>query len=159
MQAVSPRMYETIFISPPSLTEDGLEKVIAEVQETLASKGGEVVRIERWGRKRLAYPIAKQFEGWYVLMHVKGPGDAVQEAERRMRISENVMKYLTVRLDDIAGAVEASEQRIVRLAQQEEDRKTRAAERAAREDSAGSRSTDDSDDDDDDDDDSYGGGR
>ena len=155
MQASSQRMYETIFISPPSLSEEAVEKVIGEVQDTLSSRGAEVIRIEKWGRKRLAYPIRKHDEGWYVLMHVKGSGDALQEVERRMRISENVIKYLTVRLDDVSGAVAASEQRIVRLAQQEEDRRVRAAERAAREE-AERQVPDMPGDDDDDDDDTYG---
>ena len=154
MQATGQRMYEAIFISPPSLNEEAVEKVIGEVQDTLTSRGAEVIRIEKWGRKRLAYPIRKHNEGWYVLMHVKGSGDALQEAERRMRISENVIKYLTVRLDDISGAVEASEQRIVRMAQQEEERRVRAAERAAREEAE--RQSDVGGDDDDDDDDAYG---
>lgn len=153
MQASSQRMYETIFISPPNLTEEAVEKVIGDVTETLTSRGAEIVRVEKWGRKRLAYPIRKHDEGWYVLLHVKGSGDAVQEAERRMRISENFIKYLTVRLDDISGAVAAAEQRIVRMAQQEEERRVRAAERAAREEAE--RQVE-SDDDDDDDDDAYG---
>lgn len=154
MQAAGQRIYETIFISPPSLTEEAVEKVIGDVQETLASRGAEIIRIEKWGRKRLAYPIRKHDEGWYVMMHVKGPGDALQEVERRMRISENFIKYMTVRLDDVSGAVEASEQRIVRMAQQEEDRRVRAAERAAREEAE--QRPDTNGDDDDEDDESYG---
>ena len=150
MQAASPRMYETIFISPPTLSEEAVEKVISDVKDTLSSRGAEVIRIERWGRKRLAYPVKKQDEGWYVLLHVKGSGDALQETERKMRINEGVLKYLTVRLDDTSGAVEASETRIVRMAQQEEERKVRAAERAAREEAERIPASPDDDDDDDD---------
>jgi small subunit ribosomal protein S6 len=146
-------MYETIFISPPSLNEEAMEKVIADVQDILTARGAEVVRIEKWGRKRLAYPVKKHEEGWYVMLHVKGPGDALQEAERKMRISESVIKYMTVRLDDISGGVEAAEQRIVRMAQQEEERKVRAAERAAREEAE---RQGDLDGDGDEDDDTYG---
>ena len=153
MPATSQRMYEHIFISPPNLSEEAVDKVIGEVQETLSSRGAEVIRIERWGRKRLAYPIRKHDEGWYVLMHVKGPGDALQEVERKMRISENFIKYLTVRLDDVKGAVAASEHRIVRMLQQEEERRVRAAERAAREEAERAIPDPPSDDDDDDDED------
>ena len=130
MQVSKQRMYETIFISPPDLPEESLEKLISDVKDTFASKGAEVGRIERWGRKRMAYPVGRHNEGWFVLMHVHGPGEAVQEVERRMRINESVLKYLTVRLDDVAGAVDASRQRIERLARQEEERKQRAVERA-----------------------------
>lgn len=133
MQATSPRFYETVFISPPHLGEDAVEKVIQDVQDAFVARGAEIVRIERWGRRRLAYRIAKQNEGWYVLLQVKGPSGAVEEVERKMRINEDVIKYLTVRLDDVAGAVQHASDRIVRLAREEEERKIRAAERAQRE--------------------------
>jgi small subunit ribosomal protein S6 len=160
--ATTDRYYETIFISPAVLTEDDVEKVISDVTDIFASRGAEVDRVERWGRKRLAYPIKKQDEGWYVLMQVKGNGDAVQEVERRLRLSEQVLKYLSVRLDDVSGALEHRVQRIERLARLEEERKVRAAERAQREEAertTPSRDDLDDDDKDDKDDDDYGDDR
>ena len=148
MAATQQRYYETIFISPPTMAEDEVEKVVNDVKDIFASRGAEVERIERWGRRRLAYPIKKFDEGWYVLFQVKGNGDAVQEVERRLRISEQVIKYLSVRLDDVSGAVEYRQQRIERIARQEEERKQRASERAQREEAE--RVTKDDDDDDDD---------
>ena len=127
------RYYETIFITPPELSEDDVEKVITDVKDIFASRGAEVERIERWGRRRLAYPVKKKEEGWYVLLQVIGSGAAVQEVERRLRINDNVIKYLSVRLDDVAGAVAYRTERIERLARQEEERKQRASERAQRE--------------------------
>ena len=127
------RYYETIFITPPELSEDDVEKVITDVKDIFASRGAEVERIERWGRRRLAYPVKKKEEGWYVLLQVIGSGAAVQEVERRLRINDNVIKYLSVRLDDVAGAVPYRTERIERLARQEEERKQRASERAQRE--------------------------
>jgi small subunit ribosomal protein S6 len=154
------RVYETLFITPPQLGEDDVEKLIGDVKDIFASRGAEVERIERWGRRRLAYPVKSHDEGWYVLLQVKGPGGAVQEVERRMRINENVIKYLTIRLDDVAGAVEYVTIRLQKLAQQEEERKQRAAERAAavtRDESERARRDDDIPSlRDDDDDDSYG---
>ena len=132
MEAVQ-RYYETIFITPPELSEDDVEKVITDVKDIFASRGAEVERIERWGRRRLAYPVKKKEEGWYVLLQVIGSGAAVQEVERRLRINDNVIKYLSVRLDDVAGAVPYRTERIERLARQEEERKQRASERAQRE--------------------------
>ena len=132
MEAVQ-RYYETIFITPPELSEDEVEKVITDVKDIFASRGAEVERIERWGRRRLAYPVKKKEEGWYVLLQIMGSGAAVQEVERRLRINENVIKYLSVRLDDVAGAVPYRTERIERLARQEEERKVRASERAQRE--------------------------
>jgi small subunit ribosomal protein S6 len=148
MAATQQRYYETIFISPPNMAEDEVEKVVNDVKEIFASRGAEVERIERWGRRRLAYPIKKFDEGWYVLLQVKGNGDAVQEVERRLRISEQVIKYLSVRLDDVAGAVEYRQQRIERIARQEEERKLRATERAQREEAERVPKDDDDDDDD-----------
>jgi len=125
------RIYETTFIIPPTVGEAGIEAVIADVKASLASKGAEVQVEERWGRRKLAYPIAKHGEGTYVLLQVKGPGEAVQEAERRMRLSENVLRYLSVRVDNMPGAIEASEKRRARRAKQEEERAAREAARAA----------------------------
>ena len=153
MTVQSPRFYETVFISPPGLAEDAVEKIIGDVKDTFVSRGAEIVRIERWGRRRLAYRIDKQQEGWYVLMHVKGPGTAVEEVERKMRINEGVLKYLTVRLDDVSGAVEHAEQRIVRMAREEEERKVRAAERAQRDEDRVTTDVDELGDDDDEGDD------
>lgn len=148
------RVYETVFITPPSLTDADLDKVIGEVKDALASRGAEVKTVEKWGRRKLAYPIGKQNEGWYVLLQVHGPGTAIQEAERRMRISDNVLRYLSVRLDDVPGALEYTEQRAVRRARAEEERATRAAERAQA-DAQGDRPRRGDDVPDDDDDDTY----
>ena len=160
MAATANRYYETIFITPPALGEEDVEMVITDVTEIFASRGAEVERVERWGRRRLAFPVKKHEEGWYVLLQVKGNGDAVQEVERRLRISEQVIKYMSVRLDDVAGAIEYRQQRIDRSARQEEERKVRAAERASREEAEQRVPKDDSDDDGDDkDDDDYGDDR
>lgn len=148
MAATQQRFYETIFISPPTMAEDEVEKLVSDVTDIFKSRGAEVERVERWGRRRLAYPIKKFDEGWYVLFQVNGNGDAVQEVERRLRISEQVIKYLSVRLDDVAGAVEYRQQRIERIARQEEERKQRATERAQREEAERVPKDDDDDDDD-----------
>jgi len=127
------RFYELIFVLSPALGEDEAEVAIREVQDSLAASGAEVVHVEKWGRKRLAYRVKKHGEGWFVLLHVRGPGAAVREVERRMRISERVIKYLSVRLDDADGALAHAEERIKKRAKLEEERATRAVERAARE--------------------------
>jgi small subunit ribosomal protein S6 len=127
------RTFETVFISPPTLTEEQFETVLSDVQGHYRDNGASIRRTENWGRKRLAYPIKKHGEGWYALLELEGPGDAVSEVERRMRISENVLRFQTVRLDDVAGALEAAEERVKRMAREAEERAVREAERAARE--------------------------
>ena len=143
MEATTARKYETMVLVPASAGEDVVEGVIKDVQDSLSSRGANVTLIERWGRRRTAYPIRKSNEAWYVLLHVDGNGAAVEEAERRLRINENVLRYLTVRIDDIAGAEQAAKDRLVRKAKQEEERALRAAERAAREDADAARRADD----------------
>lgn len=127
------RIYETILIAPPTAGESDLESLIGDVQDTFQARGSEIQHVERWGKKRLAYPIERHGEGFYFLFQTKGSGEAVQEVERRLRLTENCLRYLTVRLDNVAGALEAGEKRRVRRAKEEEERATRAAERAAAE--------------------------
>jgi small subunit ribosomal protein S6 len=127
------RYFEFIFICSPSLSEDEVEKCIDEVNGWMSAETIEMQRVEKWGRKRLAYPVKKHNEGWYVLLHVQGPGTGLAEVERRMRISDKYLTFLAVRIDNVAGAMEYRDVRIKRRAKQEEERAVRAAERAERE--------------------------
>ena len=127
------RVFETVFIGPPQLTETEFGTVVAEVEGHFRDNGANIRRKETWGRKRLAYPIAKHSEGWYALLQLEGPGTAIAEVERRMRIHEKVIRYQTVRLDDVVGALEAADQRVERIAREAEERAQREADRALRE--------------------------
>lgn len=127
------RIFETVFISPPTLSEADFNSVVETVTGHFKDNGAEIQRTENWGRKKLAYDIKKHAEGWYALLQLEGPGAAVAEVERRMRISDKVIRFQTVRLDDTAGALEAAEARVVRMAKEAEERAVREAERAARE--------------------------
>lgn len=131
--AASARAYEILFIALPTLQEADVDRLVADLSDTLASRGASVSLVEKWGRRKLAYRVRKHVEGTYVLLHVAGNGEAVTETERRMRINDSVIAYLTVRIDDVPGAVEAGRLRLVRKAKLEEERATRAAERAASE--------------------------
>jgi small subunit ribosomal protein S6 len=126
------RIFETVFISPPTLSEAEFTSVVDTVSGHFTDNGAEIRRTEKWGRKKLAYDIKKHGEGWYALLQLEGPGTAVAEVERRMRISDKVIRFQTVRLDDVAGAMEAAEERVIRLAKEAEERAVREAERAVR---------------------------
>ena len=126
------RIFETVFISPPTLSETEFDSVVDTVTGHFTENGGEIKRTEKWGRKKMAYEIKRHSEGWYALLQLEAPGTAVAEVERRMRLSDKVIRFQTVRLDDVAGALEASEARIVRLAKEAEERAVREAERAVR---------------------------
>jgi len=91
----SVRSYEVIFILDPALGDDGVEAA-ATAKAVLAKAGGEVVEIQKWGKKRLAYDIKKRREGHYVYFRAQAPGKAVAELERHLKIAEPVLKFITV---------------------------------------------------------------
>ncbi len=91
------RDYELVFILHPRLDEEGVTSAIERVTNWVVSNGGEVVETEPWGRRRLAYPIQKQWEGYYVLQRLRMTPDVVPDLERNLRLSEDVMRYLIVR--------------------------------------------------------------
>lgn len=90
--------YESIFIIKPTLSDEETEKVIQKMQDIITSGGGEVVSVENWGKKKLAYEIKKHKKGHYVLFHFKGEGPIVKELERNYRLSDLIIKFLTVKL-------------------------------------------------------------
>ena len=95
------RQYDLIFIVRPDTPETEIDKVIATLEHAATEKGGKIEKTEKWGRKRMAYRVARLREGYYVYMIVKSShGEAVKELERRLKVSDAVIKYLTVRLDE-----------------------------------------------------------
>ena len=90
------RSYEVIFILDPALGDDGVEAASTAAKAALAKAGGEVVEIQKWGKKRLAYDIKKRREGHYVYFRAQAPASAVAELERHLKIAEPVLKYITV---------------------------------------------------------------
>jgi small subunit ribosomal protein S6 len=94
------RNYEIIFIVRPDATEDDVDKLIAQMEGAVVSTGGKVEKVEKMGRRRLAYRVSKQREGFYVLFQLQGSGDTVKEFERRLKVIDTVIKYLTVRVDE-----------------------------------------------------------
>lgn len=92
--------YEVIFILDPALTEEGVEAEISSIREVAAKKGAEVLEIQRWGKKRLAYEVKKRRDGQYVLMKVEGMASVVADLERHFRITETVLKGIVVRAEE-----------------------------------------------------------
>ena len=93
------RTYEVMFIIRPDVAEDELDKLIANLEGSVTSGGG-TVKAEKMGRRRLAYTVRKFQEGNYILFTVEGTGQVVHELERRLRVTEPVIKFLTVRVDE-----------------------------------------------------------
>jgi small subunit ribosomal protein S6 len=95
------RQYDLIFILRPDTPEAEIDKVISTLEHAATEKGGKIEKTDKWGRKRMAYRVQKLREGFYVYMVVRSShGEVVKELERRLKVSDAVMKYLTVRVDE-----------------------------------------------------------
>ena len=94
------RSYEVMFIVRPDLTEEDVDKLISTLQTHATNAGAVVANVEKMGKRRLAYDVKKFQEGQYVLFSLKADGKAVYELERRLRVTEPVIKFITVRTDE-----------------------------------------------------------
>ena len=94
------RKYEVMFIIRPDVSEEEVDKVIAQMESAVTQTEGKIEKVEKMGRRRLAYRVARCREGLYVLFTLEGSGDTVKEFERRLKVSDAVIKFLTVRIDE-----------------------------------------------------------
>ena len=94
------RTYELMFIVRPDMADEDLDKLISNLESTVTSAQGSIKSIDRMGKRRLAYMVRKFREGVYILMTIEGAGAVIHELERRLRVSEPVIKFLTVRIDE-----------------------------------------------------------
>jgi small subunit ribosomal protein S6 len=95
------RLYDLIFICRPDTPEADVDKVISTIESVATEKGAKIEKTEKWGRKRMAYRVQRLREGYYVYMVVRSTqGEAVKELERRLKVADPVMKYLTIRTDE-----------------------------------------------------------
>ena len=94
------RVYEVVFIVDPGTQEEDLTRLTDNLRAIVAERGGNVTRNEVMGRRQLAYRIGRSNEGIYVLFEIEGTGSEIAELERRMRVSDQVLRYLTVRVDE-----------------------------------------------------------
>ena len=94
------RKYESILIVRPDLPEEEVGKLITQMEGVVTSAGSKVEKVEKMGKRRLAYRIARQREGFYLLFVIEGSGDTVREFERRLKVNDAVLKYLSVRVDE-----------------------------------------------------------
>ena len=94
------RVYEVMFIVRPDIMEEDVDKLIATLQGNATQAGATVKNTEKMGKRRLAYDVKKFQEGLYVLMTLEGDAKAIHELERRLRVTEQVIKFITVRMDE-----------------------------------------------------------
>jgi len=93
------RTYEVMFIVRPDLTDEDVDKLVSTFETNIANAGATLKKTDRLGKRRLAYLVRKFHEGNYVLFTVEADGNAIHEIERRLRVSEPVIKFITVRTD------------------------------------------------------------
>lgn len=91
--------YETISIIRPNATEEIITAISDKTADIIAKTGGEILKIDKWGLRQLAYPIKKEPHGYYVYTVFSGNGAGVDEMERIFKIDDNVLKYMTIKLD------------------------------------------------------------
>jgi small subunit ribosomal protein S6 len=115
------RIYEELFIVKPDAPDEEADHFVEQLRTQLTASGGTLDKVEKWGKRRLAYKVDKYHEGAYVLLQFSAGPEAVKELERRLRVSDLVIKFLTVRID----------QTLKRLEKRKKDREKRAARRPA----------------------------
>ncbi|MFN4278544.1 MAG: 30S ribosomal protein S6 [Ferrovibrio sp.] len=93
--------YENVFIARQDISTAQVEALVAQFSEIIKGQGGEVTKTEQWGLRNLAYRIKKNKKGHYVLMNIQASGNAVAELERNMRIHEDILRYLTIRVEKL----------------------------------------------------------
>ena len=93
-------LYESVFIARQDVSSAQAEQLAADFSEIIVNMGGEIKNTEFWGLRSLAYKINKNRKGHYVLLHIEAPAEAITEMERLMRLSEDVLRYISLRLEE-----------------------------------------------------------
>ena len=120
------RRYETIYILRPTLSEDEITKVVENTNQIILDEKGTIIELNKWGMKKLAYLIKKESQGYYVYCEYAGSPAAVAEIERKFRIDDSVLRYLTIKT-----AVSISEEQIQQAVGEVTARETAAQEQEA----------------------------
>ena len=115
------RIYENLFIVKPDATEEEVDHLVETMSKNVTSAGGTIYKVDKWGKRRLAYRVDKHREGNYVLMQFTADASVVKEFERRLRVQDSVIKFLTVRIDE----------NLKRLEKRKKEREKRAHRRPA----------------------------
>ena len=115
------RIYEELFVLRPDVTEEEITPLMDQLTTVITSKGGTIDKTDKWGVRKLAYRVQKRTEGYYILVQFTSGADVPREIERRLRVSDLVMKFITVRIDE----------RLKKIDKRKKQREKRAARRPA----------------------------
>ena len=92
--------YESIYIVNPNVEADGIKSLVEKFNALIESEGGKVLETNEWGMKKLAYPIKKFTQGYYILVNFEAKAEFIDELERIYKITDNVIKFITIRKED-----------------------------------------------------------
>jgi small subunit ribosomal protein S6 len=121
---VKDRTYEIIFIADPNLSEPDVETLTTTVKGFVEKEGGKIEKSENWGKKRLAYEVRRHREGYYILLTVLGSAALVKEVERRIRVTDGIIRHISVRVDEELAKAET---RKAARAEQDGEKRARQA--------------------------------
>ena len=127
--------YENVFIARQDISATQADALAETYSNVIAENGGKVTKRENWGLRNIAYRIKKNRKGHYVLLNIDAPPAAVQEMERQMRISEDVLRYLTTRVEELEEGPSA----MMRRSRDDDERGPREGGRRFRDDDRGPR--------------------
>ena len=105
------RKYELVYVVSPDATDEQVADLHTQVEAIVQRMGGQLEKTENWGRRKLAYEIGRHKEGTYVLEVINGHGDLMKEIDRRLRVTDLVIRHLTVRVDEEQGVIERTRSR------------------------------------------------
>jgi small subunit ribosomal protein S6 len=121
------RQYELVYLVSPQASEQEVTDLHAQVEATVARFGAQLAKTENWGRRKLAYEIGGHKEGTYVLEVIDGGGEVMKEIDRRLKVNEQVLRHLVVRVDEELRAAEQTRTRRQAEAQRRAERRPAAA--------------------------------
>ncbi len=124
------RRYELVYIAFDDLSAEELDSQLERYLSIITDYNGTIVKVDKWGRRRMAYPIQKRREGYYILIDFAGDSAIVPEMERRMRIDDKILRYISVKTDDEADPAKIEEE--IAAIREAEARKQAAAAEAAK---------------------------
>jgi len=125
------RIYELMYLADPEVGSEDIEKLNASLKTIVEQQGGTVVRVDDIGLRKLAYEIKRKTKGYYVLFEIQGSGKEIAELERKMRVNDQIIRYLTVRVDEDRKTAE--KMRAKRIARQEKRANSKRSEGGPRE--------------------------
>ena len=100
------RIYEELFIVRPNATDEEIDPLVEQLRQVITTRGGTVDKSDKWGVRKLAYRLQKQTEGYYILLQFSATPETVKEVERRLRVADLVLKFITVRIDEKLKKIE-----------------------------------------------------